>query len=29
MNNDAELEKEENSRLKHLIENRIDGRIEI
>ena len=29
MNNDAELEKEENSRLNHLIENRIDGRIEI
>jgi len=29
MNDDAGLEKEENSRLKHLIENRIDGRIEI
>ena len=29
MNDDAGLEKEENSRLKHLIENRVDGRIEI
>ena len=29
INDDAGLEKEENSRLKHLIENRIDGRIEI
>ena len=29
MNDDAGLEKKENSRLKHLIENRVDGRIEI
>ena len=29
MNDDAELMKEENSRLRHLIEGRVDGRIEI
>ena len=29
MDYDSSLEKNENERLKHLIENRIDGRIEI